>query len=116
MKKIWLHILTYIKPFTNPRFLISFGLAWLITNGIWYVFAFVPIKLLPDWLVWFSRSYIAFIYLPWTPEKLITIPMAIFFHLKLFRRDDKTHKQLEDMYKQAKSDWNKVKSRFKKKL
>ena len=75
---------------------------------MWYLFAFVPMRL-PDWLVWFSRSYIAFLYIPTTPEKLITIPMAIFFQTQLFKGDEKTKAQLNDMYSQAKSDWQKVK-------
>ena len=108
MKRILKWLWKYLKPFTNWRFLISFGLAWTITNGIWYAFAFIPMRL-PDWLVWFSRSYIAFLYIPTTPEKLITIPLAIFIQLLLFRNDMKTRKQLDDMYSQAKSDWRKVK-------
>ena len=65
-------------------------------------FAFIPMRL-PDWLVWFSRSYIAFLYIPTTPEKLITIPMArIFFQTQLFKGDEKTKAQLNDMYSQAK--------------
>jgi len=64
---------------------------------------------LPDWLVWFSVSYIAFLYLPFTPEKLVTIPLAIFIQWLLFRNDIKTRKQLDEMYAQAKADWHKVK-------
>lgn len=101
-------LLKYLRPFANWRFLISFGLAWIITNGIWYAFAFIPMKL-PDWLVWFSRSYIAFLYIPTTPEKLITIPLAIFFQTQLFKGDQKTKEQLNEMYAQAKADWQKVK-------
>jgi len=101
-----------LKPFTNWRFVISFGIAWVITNGIWYVFAFVPMHL-PEWLIWFSRSYITFLYIPATPEKLITIPMAIFFQTQLFKRDEKTKKQLDEMYRQAKADWQKVKLKLK---
>ena len=111
MKRFISWLWKYLKPFTNWRFLISFGLAWIITNGMWYVFAFIPMRL-PDWLVWFSRSYIAFLYIPTTPEKLITIPMAIFFQTQLFKGDEKTKAQLNDMYSQAKSDWGKVKRKF----
>ena len=114
MKRLFAWLWKYLKPFTNLKFAISFGLAWAITNGIWYVFAFVPMGL-PDWLVWFSVSYIAFLYLPFTPEKLVTIPLAIFIHWLLFRNDIKTRKQLDDMYAQAKSDWQKIKNKFKKK-
>lgn len=70
---------------------------------------------LPAWLIWFSRSYIAFLYIPTTPEKLITIPMAIFFHTQLFKRDEKTKKQLDEMYGQAKADWQKIKIKLKRK-
>lgn len=108
MKRFIKWLLKYLRPFANWRFVISFGLAWIITNGIWYAFAFVPMRL-PDWLVWFARSYIAFLYIPTTPEKLITIPLAIFIQLLLFRNDVKTRKQLDEMYSQAKSDWHKVK-------
>lgn len=111
MKRFFAWLWKYLKPFTNFRFLISFGIAWLITNGIWYIMAFVPMNL-PDWLVWISRSYVAFLYIPTTPEKLITIPMAIFFQTQLFKNDTKTKKQLQDMYAQAKSDWRYTKIRL----
>lgn len=114
MKRLFAWLWKYLKPFTNIKFAISFGLAWTITNGIWYAFAFIPMDL-PEWLVWFSVSYIAFLYLPFTPEKLVTIPIAIFIHWLLFRNDIKTRKQLDDMYAQAKSDWQKIKNKFKRK-
>ena len=115
MKKVFKWLWTYLKPFTNIRFLISFGLAWMITNGLWYIFAFAPIKWLPSWLVWFSRSYIAFLYLPFTPEKLVTIPIAIWLLTKMFKNHPKTRAQLDDLYAQAKADWQKVKNKFKRK-
>ena len=108
MKRLFAWLWKYLKPFTNIKFAISFGIAWTITNGIWYVFAFIPMGL-PEWLIYTSMSYIAFLYLPFTPEKLVTIPLAIFIHWLLFRNDIKTRKQLDDMYAQAKSDWQKVK-------
>ena len=115
LTKFFKWLWTYLKPFTNIRFLISFGLAWMITNGLWYILAFAPIKWLPSWLVWFSRSYIAFLYLPFTPEKLVTIPIAIFFLTKLFKNHPKTRMQLDDLLLQAKNDWAKVKNKFKRK-
>lgn len=104
MKRLLAWLWKYFKPFTNWRFLISFGIAWIITNGMWYVIAFVPMNL-PDWVVWIAISYVAFLYMPWTPEKLITIPMAIFIQTQLFKNDKKTKAQLQEMYSQAKSDW-----------
>ena len=106
-------IYKYLRPFASWRFLAAFGAAWTITNGIWYAIAFAPIPHIPAALVWFSRGYIAFIYMPWSPEKLITIPMAMWIHIKLFKNDEKTRKKLEEMHAQAKQDWAAFKSKFK---
>lgn len=102
----------YLRPFASWRFLVAFGAAWVITNGIWYAFAFAPIPHLPAALVWFSRGYIAVLYGP-TPEKLLTIPVAIWIHMKLFKKDEKTREQLEEMHAQAKRDWAALKAKFK---
>ena len=112
MKRFILWLWKYLKPFTNWRFLISFGLAWLITNGWCYIFIGIGLMLKIDWMFAFGTAYLAFLWLPITPEKLITIPFAIFIHWSLFRNDIKTHTQLNDMYAQAKSDWQKVKFKF----
>lgn len=104
----------YVRPFTSWKFIISFGTAWVITNGWAYVIAFVPLNL-PSWLKTFALSYIAFLYLPFTPEKLFTIPIAIWLHFKLFKTDTKTQEYLNTMYIQAKKDWVVIKNKFKKK-
>ena len=83
------HIKKYykkIKPYLTPKMLLVFGSVWIVSNGIWYVMAFAPIPL-PNWLIWFSRSYIAFLWLPTSPEKLITIPFSIWLYGKLFKED-----------------------------
>ena len=84
----------------------------MLTNGWAYLIAFTPLIKI-QWIVWFARWYIGILYLPWTPEKLITIPIAIWVHIRLFKYDYKTHKQLEEMHNQAKEDWNQFKSKFK---
>ena len=104
----------YLRPFASWRFLIAFGAAWAVTNGVWYLLAFSPINIIPTWLRWFARGYIGLIYLPWSPEKLITFPIAIWIHVKLFKNDKKTKIQLDLMYIQAKADWNSFKKKFKK--
>lgn len=68
-----------------------------------------------NWYTIAATTWLGILWLPCTPEKLITIPMALFIHTRLFRRDEKTRKQLEDMYAQAKEDWNKFKNKFKRK-
>jgi len=110
-----MRIKTYLKPFLNWRFLISFGVAWVTTNGWCYAFIVVGARYNIKWMTIVGSTYCAFLYLPFTVEKIVTIPLAIFIHTRLFKNDEKTHRQLEEMYSQAKEDWNKVKSKFKKK-
>ena len=112
MRKFFAWLWVYLRPFTNWRFLICFGISWIITNGMWYVIALAPLDL-PDWLVWIARGYLMVLYWPITPEKFfLTIPFAIYLLTKLFKNHPKTRKQLDDMYAQAKSDWQKVKFKF----
>ena len=51
-----------------------------------------------------GMTYAAILYLPFTLEKLITIPLAIFFQSKLFPKDLKLKKQFEDMRIEAHQD------------
>lgn len=104
----------YLRPFTSWKFVVSFGTAWMITNGWAYILAFAPIPIW-GWLRAMAIAYVGFLYLPITPEKLITIPIAIWLHVKLFKKDTKTHNQLHEMHEQAKRDWGIIKAKFKKK-
>lgn len=115
LKKAWNKIVIYLRPFANWRFLISFGAAWMLTNGWSYIFVVVGPMLGWHWMTTIGAGYQAFLWLPITPEKLVTIPIAIFFHTMLFRKDTKTHDQLQTMYSEAKSDWQRIKNKFKKK-
>ena len=101
-------IKTYLTPFLNLKFLLSFGLAWLITNGWSYICFSLSIAFNIGWLKVVSSTYIAFLYLPFTIEKIITIPMAIFFQERLFPRDVKLHAELVKMHIQAKYDFRQV--------
>lgn len=68
----------------------------------------------PNWFTSAAVAWLAFLWLPTTPEKLITIPAALVIHTKLFgKRDPKTREQLEKMLETAKQDWASVKSRIK---
>ena len=75
---------------TNPRFLLCFGLAWMITNGWSYVFLGIGAFYGIDWMTAVGASYLAFLWLPVTPEKIITIAVAVFFLKRLFPKDEKT--------------------------
>ena len=109
MKKFWKKLWVYFKPFTNWKFLISFGIAWMITNGWCYLFMIFGKTLDIGWMFAVGTAYAAFLYMPFTPEKLITIPMAMFFQKILFRKDEKLQEQFLNMKLEAKEDWNSTK-------
>lgn len=69
-----------IKPYLKPTMLFSFGIAWFITNGWAYLLAIIG----TGWLRAVAISYITLLWLPFTPEKLITIPLAVFIQKMLF--------------------------------
>lgn len=93
-----------IRPFLNIKFLISFGLAWMITNGWCYVFIWLGTWLDIRWMFIVGSTYLAFLWMPFTIEKVITIPLAIFFQTKLFPHDKKLAKQLQEMSAELKGE------------
>jgi len=98
----------YLKPFLNLKFIFSFGVAWLITNGWAYICLGLGVLLRIGWLQIASSAYIAFLYLPFTIEKIITIPLSIFLQEKLFPKDLKLHHELVLMHIQVKKDYRSV--------
>lgn len=76
----------YFKLLLNWRFLVCFGLAWMITNGWSYLFIVLGRIWNLAWMVWIGTTYLAFLWLPFTVEKVITIAIAIFLVRKLFKK------------------------------
>lgn len=111
-KKLRTWALTLVKLIFNPRLLLCFGIAWLITNGWSYIMlgigSFVGIK----WMVAVSSTYLALLWLPFTPEKILTVIIAIWLLTRLFPNDEKTLAVLREELQKAK---NAVKRRKKKK-
>jgi hypothetical protein len=86
----------------------------MITNGWAYVFIVIGSTCNITWMLTVGTSYQAFLWMPFTPEKLVTIPIAMWFNFKLFK-DEKTDILLKNMLNQAKEDWQKIKSKFRRK-
>lgn len=74
----------------NPRLLLCFGLAWFITNGWCYVFAAVGAYFGITWMTVVGSAWAALLWFPFTPEKIVTLVIAIFLLRLLFPRDKKT--------------------------
>lgn len=97
----------FILFILNPRLLFCFGVAWMITNG-WSYLAFAVGSLYEiEWLVAIATAYLAFLWVPMTPEKIVTVIIAIWLLRLLFPKDEKTLKILKDMHE---SFWKKYRA------
>lgn len=83
-------IKTLIGFILNPRFLLCFGIAWMITNGWAYVVLGLGIILKVVWMQALGGAYLGLMWIPMTPEKIITIAISIFLLRLLFPKDEKT--------------------------
>ena len=91
MKIITKHRLKKILLFiTNPRLLLCLGLGWMITNGWSYVVFTLGTWLKNEWMLGISGAYLAFLWFPFSPEKLATVAIAMGLLKWLFPRDEKT--------------------------
>lgn len=69
--------------------LISFGLAWFITNAWGYILLGLGVWLDIGWAKAVGGGYVALLYMPFFIEKPITFAIAIFIQKKLFRKSTK---------------------------
>ncbi len=88
--KLWCFIKKWAGILLNPRMLLCLGIAWMITNGWSYVFVALGIWLDIPWMVITGTAYMSFLWIPFTPEKIITIIIAIFLLKAIFPKDEKT--------------------------
>ena len=93
----------------NPRLLLCFGLAWIITNGWSYILLGIGTLFEIGWMVGIASGYIAFLWLPISPEKVVTVAIAIFLLRVLFPNDQKTLRILKNWYKGVKNKFFKKK-------
>ncbi len=100
----------------NPRLLFCFGIAWMITNGWCYVIAALGKFFDITWMMVVGASYAGLLWLPFTPEKILTVIIAIFLLKLIFPHDKNTLAVLREEFEEAKIGikrlWQKV---FKKK-
>ena len=87
----------------NPRLIICWMIGWLITNGWSYILFGIGTYLEIPWMIAVSGAYLAFLWLPISPEKLVTFAIAIALLRWLFPNDQKTLAVLKGWYAKAKS-------------
>lgn len=83
LKRIWSFL-------ANPRLLLCFGIAWIITNGWAYIMLGLGILFHITWMKGVAGAYLAFLWLPFTAEKIVTVAITIFLLRTLFPEDKKT--------------------------
>ena len=69
-----------IKPFLSWRILVCYLPFWFIFTG----WTYVALAIGNTWWKTASGVWLAWMWMPWCPEKLITIPLTIWLHKKLF--------------------------------
>ena len=104
-----------VRLLLNPRFVMCFGIAWFITNGWSYVALGMGTFFSIPWLTAVATGYLALLWIPFTPEKLITAAIAIALLRWLFPKDEKTLGQLRTIHQSAKTKWKAFKERHIKK-
>ena len=86
----------------NPRLLLCIGIAWIITNGWSYILLAIGTWLGNGWMIGVASAYLAFLWLPISPEKLVTFAIAIALLRWLFPDDQKTLAILKEGYAKVK--------------
>jgi hypothetical protein len=99
MKEKLKKILQFIA---NPRLLLCLGIAWIITNGWSYILLVLGTWLGIGWMIALASAYLTFLWLPISPEKIVTVAIAMALLRFLFPNDQKTLGVLKDMYAKLK--------------
>lgn len=74
----------------NPRLLLCLFFAWMITNGWSYVFVALGVWLKIKWMLSVGAAYLGFLWIPFTPEKLVTVMIAMLLMKFFFPKDERT--------------------------
>lgn len=82
----------------NPRFLLCFGIGWMITNGWSYIMLGVGTYYNIGWMIAVAGAYLTFLWLPISPEKIVTVAIAMALLRWFFPKDEKTLGVLKEMH------------------
>ena len=87
----------------NPRLILCWVIAWILTNGWSYILFGLGTYYEIEWMIAVSGAYLAFLWLPISPEKIVTCAIAIALLRWLFPGDQKTLAVLRGWYERAKA-------------
>lgn len=92
-----------IQFIANPRLLLCFGIAWLITNGWSYIMLGIGTYYGIEWMIAVAGGYLTFLWLPISPEKILTVLIAMGLLKLIFPKDEKTLGVLRGIYAKYKT-------------
>ncbi len=101
--RIYRQVKKWLMVILNPRLLLCLLIAWMITNGWCYVFTVIGTACDIPWMIVTGTAYMSLLWVPFTPEKIITVIIAIFLMRLIFPKDEKTIGVLHDELNKLKS-------------
>ena len=104
----------WLRALTNPHLLFCLAAAWFLTNGWSYCALGIGVFFSIDWLRNLASVYLGLLWVPGTPEKILTIALAIFLLRRWFPDDERTlsllkHKSRE-LIEKTKFEWQSFRS------
>lgn len=107
MKELFSKLKPFLKKaiqfILNPRLLLCVGIAWMITNGWSYILFGLGLLLKIHWMTAIAGAYLAILWFPFSPEKIVTFAIAIGLLKWLFPNDEKTLGVLKKGFETAKA-------------
>lgn len=86
-QKIKIKLKQFWHIYGTPKMLVSFGIAWLITNGWSYVFIVIGPMFNMSWMFKIGIAWQGILWFPLTIEKPITFAIALWLHRLLFKEE-----------------------------
>lgn len=108
MKRVLTKLWKTIKPFLTWRILICYLPFWMLFTG----WTYVALAIGNAWWKTAAGVWLAWMWMPWCPEKLITIPLTIWLHKILF--PNKSTTELDRILEKEKINSRSVRDRNKK--
>lgn len=91
-----------LRFIANPHLLLCLAAAWMLTSGWAYILLGLGIIFDIKWMLAAGGGYVAFLWIPMCPIKLVTAALAIALLHKLFPDDRNTLAVLKRLYVKAK--------------
>ncbi len=97
----------------NPRLLLCFAIAWFITNGWSYLAFGLGMYFDIPWMAAVGGTYLGILWIPFTPEKILTVIISFGILKLLFPKDEKTLAIIEEEFRRLREKQNKRRARKK---